>query len=88
MHPAPRVPFFYDARRSILAVPRHRREGRPSGQVRGHHYLWTVGGAARLIDILEERGIVGPGNGSKPREVLANKQETTEDIQNTETDNI
>lgn len=26
--------------------------------------------AARLIDILEERGVVGPGNGAKPREVL------------------
>ena len=26
--------------------------------------------AARLIDILEERGIIGPQNGSKPREVL------------------
>ena len=26
--------------------------------------------AARLIDILEERGIVGPGDGAKPREVL------------------
>ncbi len=26
--------------------------------------------AAKLIDILEERGIVGPANGSKPREVL------------------
>ena len=26
--------------------------------------------AARLIDILEERGVVGPGIGSKPREVL------------------
>ena len=26
--------------------------------------------AARAIDILEERGIVGPNNGSKPREVL------------------
>ena len=26
--------------------------------------------AARLIDMLEERGIVGPGSGAKPREVL------------------
>ena len=26
--------------------------------------------AARVIDLLEERGIIGPANGSKPREVL------------------
>ncbi len=26
--------------------------------------------AARLIDLLEERGVVGPGDGAKPREVL------------------
>ena len=26
--------------------------------------------AARLIDMLEERGIIGPGDGAKPREVL------------------
>jgi S-DNA-T family DNA segregation ATPase FtsK/SpoIIIE len=26
--------------------------------------------AAKLIDMLEERGVVGPGNGAKPREVL------------------
>ena len=26
--------------------------------------------AARIIDLLEERGIIGPANGSKPREVL------------------
>ncbi len=26
--------------------------------------------AARLIDILEERGVIGPGSGAKPREVL------------------
>jgi S-DNA-T family DNA segregation ATPase FtsK/SpoIIIE len=25
--------------------------------------------AARLLDILEEKGIVGPGEGAKPREV-------------------
>ena len=27
--------------------------------------------AARIIDILEEKGVIGPANGSKPREVLA-----------------
>jgi S-DNA-T family DNA segregation ATPase FtsK/SpoIIIE len=26
--------------------------------------------AARLIDILEEKGVVGPGEGAKPRDVL------------------
>jgi len=26
--------------------------------------------AARLIDILEERGVIGPGDGAKPREIL------------------
>jgi S-DNA-T family DNA segregation ATPase FtsK/SpoIIIE len=29
--------------------------------------------AARIIDIMEERGVVGPQNGSKPREVLIKK---------------
>jgi S-DNA-T family DNA segregation ATPase FtsK/SpoIIIE len=28
--------------------------------------------AARLLDILEDRGIIGPGEGAKPREVYAN----------------
>ena len=31
--------------------------------------------AANLIDKLEERGIVGPQNGSKPREVLVELQD-------------
>ena len=30
--------------------------------------------AARIIDIMEERGVIGPQNGSKPREVLAGKE--------------
>ncbi|MBE6147575.1 MAG: DNA translocase FtsK [Firmicutes bacterium] len=31
--------------------------------------------AARCIDLLEERGIIGPSNGSKPREVLVKLEE-------------
>ncbi len=31
--------------------------------------------AARLIDILEERGIIGPADGAKPREILAGSDE-------------
>jgi len=26
--------------------------------------------AARLIDVLEARGVIGPGDGAKPREIL------------------
>lgn len=35
--------------------------------------------AAKLIDMLEERGVVGPGSGAKPREVLGVSGETTTD---------
>ncbi len=40
--------------------------------------------AARIVDILEENGVIGPANGSKPREVLiqldsANNNEVTSD---------
>jgi len=34
--------------------------------------------AARLIDLLEERGVVGAGEGAKPREVLGNYPEQTD----------
>ena len=34
--------------------------------------------ASRLIDQMEERGIVGPFEGSKPRQVLISKQEWQE----------
>lgn len=32
--------------------------------------------AARLIDMLEERGVVGPGSGAKPRDVLMKSENT------------
>jgi len=34
--------------------------------------------AARVVDLLEERGIVGPPNGSKPREVLIKLEDSAE----------
>ncbi|EKE20191.1 MAG: hypothetical protein ACD_8C00044G0009 [uncultured bacterium] len=34
--------------------------------------------AARLIDILEEQGVVGPSDGAKPREILVGGQNSTE----------
>jgi len=34
--------------------------------------------AARIVDLLEERGIIGPQNGSKPREVLVGKDESND----------
>lgn len=35
--------------------------------------------AARLMDILEQRGIVGPADGAKPREILAQDEESSSD---------
>ncbi len=32
--------------------------------------------AARLLDLLEEQGIIGPGHGAKPREILVSDAET------------
>lgn len=41
--------------------------------------------AARIVDLLEERGIIGPQNGSKPREVLVQLENTnTEQEENEE----
>lgn len=36
--------------------------------------------AARLLDILEEMGVVGPGDGAKPREVLVSQDELEENF--------
>jgi S-DNA-T family DNA segregation ATPase FtsK/SpoIIIE len=35
--------------------------------------------AARIVDLLEERGIIGPANGSKPREVLIKLENNKEE---------
>ena len=42
--------------------------------------------AARLMDKLEERGVIGPGEGAKPREVLEkiDRDETGNNVMPTE----
>ncbi|MCX4249288.1 MAG: DNA translocase FtsK 4TM domain-containing protein [Bacilli bacterium] len=35
--------------------------------------------AARIVDLLEERGVIGPANGSKPREVLIGKDGSSQE---------
>jgi S-DNA-T family DNA segregation ATPase FtsK/SpoIIIE len=38
--------------------------------------------AARLVDMLEERGVVGPGSGAKPRDVLVRPGDGIMDVPN------
>ena len=44
--------------------------GKASASLLQRRFRLGYNRAARCIDLLEERGIVGPANGSKPREVL------------------
>jgi len=52
--------------------------GKISASLIQRKFRFEFNRAARMIDLLEARGIVGPQNGSKPREVLV-KQESEEE---------
>ncbi len=45
-------------------------QGKASASLLQRRFRLGYNRAARVIDLLEERGIIGPNNGSKPREVL------------------
>lgn len=53
-------------------------QGKASASLLQRRFRLGYNRAARCIDLLEERGIIGPQNGSKPREVLV-KIEKNED---------
>ena len=53
-------------------------QGKASASLLQRRFRLGYNRAARCIDLLEERGIVGPPNGSKPREVLV-KMESKEE---------
>ena len=44
--------------------------GKISASLIQRRFRFGYNRAARIVDLLEERGIIGPQNGSKPREVL------------------
>ena len=53
--------------------------GKISASLIQRKYRLGYNRAARIIDLLEERGIIGPPNGSKPREVLIKNEEQNEE---------
>lgn len=56
--------LYEDARQTVLEA------GKASTSYLQRKHGIGYARAARLIDMLEERGVIGPGSGAKPREVL------------------
>ena len=53
--------------------------GKASASLLQRRFKLGYNRAARIIDLLEERGIIGPQNGSKPREVLVKLENNRND---------
>ncbi len=53
--------------------------GKVSASLLQRKYRLGYNRAARIVDLLEERGIIGPQNGSKPREVLVKLENSEEE---------
>lgn len=54
--------------------------GKISASLIQRRFRFGYNRAARMMDLLEARGIVGPQNGSKPREVLVKLEKNDEDV--------
>ena len=57
--------------------------GKISASLIQRKYRLGYNRAARIIDVLEERGIIGGQNGSKPREVLVKLEKKDENEEET-----
>ena len=54
-------------------------QGKASASLLQRRFHLGYNRAARCIDLLEERGIIGPNNGSKPREVLVKLEDSKDE---------
>ncbi|MBI2097256.1 MAG: DUF87 domain-containing protein [Candidatus Sungbacteria bacterium] len=61
-------PLYESARRVVTE------SGKASASLLQRRLKVGYARAARLLDILEENGIIGPGSGAKPREILAGRE--------------
>ncbi len=64
--------FLYDAIEYVV------KNGQASASMLQRKFKIGFNRAARLIDEMEERGLVGPSEGSKPRKVLITKEQLSE----------
>ena len=55
------------------------KSGKVSSSLLQRRFRLGYNRAARIVDLLEERGIIGPQNGSKPREVLVKLDKKSEE---------
>ncbi|HRH23005.1 MAG TPA: DNA translocase FtsK 4TM domain-containing protein [Candidatus Magasanikbacteria bacterium] len=62
-------PLFEDAKREIVTT------GKASSSLLQRRLKVGYARAARLMDELEEAGVIGPGSGAKPREILMTKDQ-------------
>lgn len=62
-------PLLQDAKDTVL------RAGKASASLLQRRLKVGYARAARLLDIMEEKGVIGPGDGAKPREILAARPE-------------
>lgn len=66
-------PLFGEAKEAVIAA------GKASTSYLQRKLRVGYSRAARLIDLLEEKGIVGPADGSKPRDILAGSEAVMND---------
>ncbi len=63
-------PLYEEARKTVVQA------GKASASYLQRRLKIGYARAARLLDLLEERGVIGPGEGAKPREILVREGPT------------
>lgn len=74
--------LYEDAKKLVIET------GKASASLLQRRFRIGYSRAARLLDILEENGVVSPSNGAKPREILAGASAAVPEYENPEDDQM